>query len=401
MRIFFSQPEFDTQLLRAISYTHSGGAEIGECLTTAARIKDGDFDSWYEEWMHTGDRIYKEGETSAAGRHFISARDCYLRASNYYRAAYFYLFGAPVNPKLLEAYERHEDSFNKAVKLFETPVQVVQIPYEGTFLPGYFYKFDNSLTPSPTIITGTGYDGTQQESYFSTVYGALKRRYNVLTFDGPGQGKVLLKQQLYMRPDWEKVITPVVDFLLKRPEVDPSRISLVGQSWGGMLASRAAAYEHRLSALVVNPGQFDAMDGIRRFFPHVEEHLSKNDHKVLDEVLCQVLNDRMMSKKFQAKMWVHGVPTAVDLLKEWQSYKLEGIAQNILCSTLVCDSESEPLSSGQAKRLFDALQCPKQYLLFKNSEGAGEHCAAGALSLCEQRLFDWLDNQRVLQVANV
>ena len=55
------------------------------------------------------------------------------------------------------------------------------------------------------------------------------------------------------RPDWEAVITPVVDFALGRPGVDPDRLAIVGRSFGGYLAPRAASAEHRLAACVADP----------------------------------------------------------------------------------------------------------------------------------------------------
>ena len=70
-----------------------------------------------------------------------------------------------------------------------------------------------------------------QEIYFANAAAALRRGYNVLVFDGPGQGECLIKHGLYMRPDWEKVITPTIDFLTARPDVDAKRIALFGESW--------------------------------------------------------------------------------------------------------------------------------------------------------------------------
>ena len=64
--------------------------------------------------------------------------------------------------------------------------------------------------------------------------GALfPRGYHCLSFNGPGQGDSLWVRKLYFRPDWEKVITPVVDYALRRREVDPMRIALIGVSQGG------------------------------------------------------------------------------------------------------------------------------------------------------------------------
>jgi hypothetical protein len=49
----------------------------------------------------------------------------------------------------------------------------------------------------------------------------------------PGQCDSLWVRKLYFRPDWERVITPVLDAMLRHREVDPKRIALVGVSQGG------------------------------------------------------------------------------------------------------------------------------------------------------------------------
>lgn len=45
MKIVFQDPTFSLQLLRAIEETYYKGADIGECLSTAYRIREGDFES--------------------------------------------------------------------------------------------------------------------------------------------------------------------------------------------------------------------------------------------------------------------------------------------------------------------------------------------------------------------
>jgi len=44
----------------------------------------------------------------------------------------------------------------------------------------------------------------------------------------------------------------VVDFALKRREVDRNNIALMGISFGGYLVPRAVAFEHRLKACIAN-----------------------------------------------------------------------------------------------------------------------------------------------------
>jgi cephalosporin-C deacetylase-like acetyl esterase len=86
---------------------------------------------------------------------------------------------------------------------------------------------------------------------------ALERGYNALQFYGPGQGEMLFQRQIPFPPDWEHVITPVVDYLHSRRDVDSGRIALIGNTLGGELVIRAAAFEHRLAAVAADPGFLD------------------------------------------------------------------------------------------------------------------------------------------------
>ena len=97
--------------------------------------------------------------------------------------------------------------------------------------------------------------------------GGLARGYNCLTFNGPGQGDALWLKKMYFRPDWERVVTPVVDFALAHPEVDAKRIALVGVSQGGYWAPRALAFEHRIAAGVADPGTWSIADAWTRQLP--------------------------------------------------------------------------------------------------------------------------------------
>src|ERR687883_2137983 len=273
MKIVFQDPTFSFQLLRAISQTYYKGADIGECLSTAYRIKEGDFESWHKEWLNTAQRIHKYADNSLAAGHKVSAREAYLRASNYYRTAEFLLMD-PEDPRIQITWANSKECFRKATELFSPQVKVepIEIPYEQTTLPGYFYSSNNTTSSSkqklPTLIAHGGFDSTLEELYTAAAAPALQRGYNCLTFEGPGQGGVIRKQKIPFRYDWEKVVSPVVDYALSRTQdVDPKHIALMGISMGGYLAARAAAFEHRIAACILYNGVFDGYEALASSLP--------------------------------------------------------------------------------------------------------------------------------------
>jgi hypothetical protein len=109
------QPGGTTQFaVRALSHALYGGADFGECFVTAAQITPADPDSWYRAWTTTAERVFHIAESCAAAGHSVSAREAYLRASNYYRTSYLPLFGVPVDDRLVEAFDREAEAFARA-----------------------------------------------------------------------------------------------------------------------------------------------------------------------------------------------------------------------------------------------------------------------------------------------
>jgi alpha-beta hydrolase superfamily lysophospholipase len=394
MELVFQDPTFSLQLLRAISETYYKGADIGECLSTAYRIKEGDFESWNKEWLKTAKRVHKYADESLAAGHEISAREAYLRASNYYRVAEFLLLD-PEDPRIKTTWESSKGCFGKAASLFSPSFEPVEIPYEGTTLPGYFYKVDNdSKSPRPSLIAHGGFDSTLEELYTSAAAPALERGYNCLTFEGPGQGGLIRKQKIPFRYDWEKVVTPVVDYALTKPEVDPKRLALMGISMGGYLAARTSSFEHRIVAYILNNGVFDGYDAIASTFPKSLLTAIENGNTEVVNTVLDILMESDPNIRFNMKhgMWTAGVSTPFELIQRSKNYTIKNIAQNIKCPTLVLDAEKDDSFPGQPKKVFEALTCPKKYILFTAGEGAEEHCQIGAPALSNQRIFDWLDD---------
>jgi pimeloyl-ACP methyl ester carboxylesterase len=321
----------------------------------------------------------------------VSARSGFLRAGEYFRQAAWFLRENLDDARVLQAADDMGCCFRQAIRLFDTPAEAVEIPYEGTTLGGYFFR-PAATGPRPTLVMPGGYDSFVEESYQSGARAALERGYNCLAFDGPGQGHVLLRQRLYMRPDFGAVVGPVLDWLVTRPEVRTDKIILMGRSFGGYLAPRAACGEQRLAALVCDPGQISLAAVLRqRLPPAVMAMLEKGDAAGVNGFFAEPMaRDAMTRFFFVSRMRVHGVETVYDFLKESLQYDLSDRVDTITCPTLVCDNPTDTVSS-RGNTLYEALRCEKTLITFGPEEGAGGHCEAGATGLFEQRVFDWMD----------
>lgn len=390
----FKDDLFDAQWLRAAGHSIYGGAEINECFVAARAIRELDGESWHKAWNDLATRIRSEGDASLAAGRRVSALSSYLRASNYFRAAYCFLVGVPVDPRLVEAYRNHRKAFEAAVALMEPKAERIAIPYEGRTFHGYLFRAADDAVPRPTLIVNGGYDSTAEEGYFFSGAAAVARGYNAIVFDGPGQGAALIEDGLIFRPDWEAVIARVVDYTLTRPEVDPKKIALMGVSFGGYLAPRAASVEHRLAALIADPGEYSLFEEFKNRMPGFAAKGLASGNPFVMMILRFVLARRICHLTggwgLRRGLWTHGVKNALAYIRATAEYTNEGRAQNIRCPTLVCSAENDDIGV-TAPALFDALTCEKQFIAFKAAEGAGEHCEAGARSLFNQRAFDWLD----------
>jgi len=394
MSLFFQNELFERFMSTVVGHTYYGGADLGECAATAARIVEGDEGSWHREWSRTAERIYAIGEDCSAKGHRVSARQAYLRAAVYYRASYLFLFGAPVDPRLLAQFAKESEAFRKAAALFDTPAEPVEIPYEGTTLPGYWYRPDSSGQRRPTLIATNGYDHTLPMMHFAFAAAAVERGYNCLIFDGPGQGRALIKQGLAMRPDWEHVVGPVIDHLLAQPEVDADKIALAGWSFGGYLAPRAASGDPRLAAVIADPGTYSLAESGKMLFAQAAplfEQMPHVDPALLEPLFEAIRSHRMLQWTFvQRGLWVHGLERLFDYFVAAMDYTLAGRAELIRCPALILTAEGDAVPNF-AERLFEELQGPKTFIRFTKEEGAEGHCECFARSLVSQRVFDWLD----------
>ncbi|MCP3811708.1 alpha/beta fold hydrolase, partial [Mycobacteriaceae bacterium Msp059] len=358
MKFLFDDESFSFETLRAAGYANAGGADLGEILVTARAIPEGDEAAWHREWKATAQRVETLGRQSQAAGHTVSAREALLRASNYYRTAEFYLRDNPAHePEATELFDRSRDTFLESMALFNFGFERIAIPYQDTALPGYLYLVDDSGLPRPTVIFNGGYDSTLEESYVALAAGALTRGYNVLAFDGPGQGAALREQGLTFRPDWEAVLSPVVDFALTRPEIAPEAIAVFGYSLGGYLVARAAAFEKRLAAVILNDGVYDFHAALTNMMPpFLTKWVDDGNDEAADAVLGLLMAVNTQTRwAVRNGLWALGVESAADLARAFKAYTIADVAELITAPALVLDAENDQFFKGEPARAAEAM----------------------------------------------
>jgi len=261
MFTFFNSELFDFELTRILGCTSAGGCDIAEFLSAVGKIRKHDAESWFAAWSEQGDRAQRIGvEAFEAGFRGL-ARNAFLRAANYYRAAPYML---PVNDSRIVLFaEKSVRIFERATGLMDGEVISVEIPYEKEVdLPGYLYLPPTSAKRSgrtPVVINLGGADSTKEELYFFSGAIGPQLGYAVMTFDGPGQGVLVRKHGIPLRPDFEVCSCNALDYLAllssSRPdlELDLNNIGIVGGSTGGYFALRTATDPRIKACVAIDP----------------------------------------------------------------------------------------------------------------------------------------------------
>jgi esterase/lipase len=395
-KFLFNDASFVFQCLWRFGIAASGGSDLGELLTVTSRVEDFDRESWYNAWSDMARRVRSTADEFAAASHGQSAKEAYFRAATYFNASSIYL--SEDDPRRFVAWQDGRAAFLKAAALSDGSITHVRIPYEKTTLPGYLVTVDNSGRKRPLLLIQTGLDGTAEDLYFIMAAQAVKRGYNCLIYEGPGQGEMITLQNIPFRYDWEKAVTSVVDFALSRPEVDADRIALIGYSMGGYLAPRALAFEKRIRWGIVDGGVYSAFEGTMTKFPdEVKKDVgNKKRRNAVNELVYKEMEKHPDVNQFINQMlWTFHADTPFDLFTKLQKFTVADSIDKITAEMLVVNSCKDPIagSYAQAKKFYNALKTTKSYIEFTEDQGAQFHCQSGAPLVSSERILNWLDER--------
>ena len=309
-----------------------------------------------------------------------------LKGAFYLRAAEFFMF--PIDAAKRPTRER----FLELIKTYfgVTEADHSTIPYEGGALSAYRFT---RPAPKGTIVMFGGFDSYIEE-WFAVVFALRDAGYEVIAFDGPGQGAALEDFNLAMTHEWEKPVKVVLDYF------NLDDVSLLGFSLGGELVIRAAAYEPRVRSVIADDVLTDFSEVVLRQVSLALRVMLTALLKVNAARVVNLLVRRAMKRSLviewgvQQGMHVTGSRSPYEFLRKVRWLRTTAVSARVTQDVLLLAGEQDhyvPLHQyyDQIKTLRNVRSLTVR--LFTQAEQAQNHCQIGNLALSLQVIVGWLD----------
>lgn len=246
------------------------------------------------------------------------------------------------HPEKIYLHGKLTECFDRVIALSPVPIERVEIPWEGVSLGGYFYPLPDRRK-APTVVFINGMD-VPKEVYPDALRNPLTARgFNSIVIDGPGQGVSNLRKIRITPDNHERAMKTVLDYLEKRPEVDPSKIVCTGFSFGSFWCMRLAAADRRIAAVASAAACYGTKYGL---FQQVSPHY-KRQFMYMSGIYDEAEFDRVAEKY---------------ILTDQQ-------LASIKCPVLMVVGEFDRMCPlPEAWRVYEKLTCPKEFWLAEDDD---------------------------------
>jgi 2,6-dihydroxypseudooxynicotine hydrolase len=281
----------------------ANGIDVNDFDQTVERTTD--WKDWGPNWLAVGQVHEALGREAQRHGRLLSAAQAFQRAAWCYHLGKFLWF---------EDLDMHADLRDRSVSVYrealpyiDPPGERLEIPFEGRFIPAHLRRPPRTGR-GPLVLIVPGLDSSKEE-LFAIEDDFLRRGMATLTIDGPGQSENSV--HFAIRPNWETVITPLLDELAGQDlGVDQDRIGLMGISMGAIYGPRAAAYEKRIKALVGLAGPYtlgECWDALNPLTRGGYVFYTKSADEAEAKRKAYTLNlEGMLSKVTQPLLVIHG-----------------------------------------------------------------------------------------------
>jgi alpha-beta hydrolase superfamily lysophospholipase len=359
------------QMNRWINYL--GEDALEDMREIAPKLKD--YPSYVQAFLTLGDKALEQGRK--------------LHAAYYYRSAEFFMWSN--NPQKKATRDKFlqlalewwgiKDSDRIAITYEQDSRKVI--------LPAYRFTPDQ---PKGSIVIFGGSDSYIEE-FFPVLLVLVERGYDIVLFEGPGQGRVLAEQQVPLTPDWHKPVKAVLDFFKLE------NVTLLGVSMGGYLVLKAAAFEPRVKRAIAWDILVDSYDIWLGKLEPAERALVKilfhlKAAPVMNALLGQAMKTNMVVDwGVRQAMYILGAKTPFEWLSKLKAYRSKTahlVKQDVL---LMAGTEDFGIPVEQFYQQIEALKNVRSLTarLFTRAEQAQNHCQVGNLELALDVIVDWIE----------
>ena len=364
---FHKKQLFNFQLNRPYSF---GYARFEDLKEVGQKIKT--FTNWKKEMLLLAEKAISEERL--------------MNAAFYYRAAEFYTKSNNSEKNIL--YNRFIELFDKAFK--NDGIERHQVPYENAFLSSL--RIPPSDTIKGTIVIHGGFDSFIEEFYslmrYFSNYG-----FEVIGFEGPGQGATLRKYGIPITIEWERPTKAVLDYF----QLD--KVTMIGISMGGWLCLRASAFENRIKRVIASGHAIDYMKSMPSILRSIHIWCINHWPNFMDRVavmkfenkenLASWMVDHMKFITMKSKPM-----DALDLYLQLNEMNIhsELVKQDVLILTGKND-HFVPLKMHEMQ--MNALVNAKSVTgrIFTKEEHAENHCQSGNIELALRTMYEWIKSK--------
>ena len=274
------------------------------------------------------------------------------------------------------------------------------VPYRGGELTAMRWAAnpaDRAQAPAgtpTTLVMMNGFDGYAEEildfaSHFPT------RPFNIIAFDGPGQGHTALAG-MPLEPEWEHPTDAVLDYF------GVTSTAALGVSFGGYLVTRAAAHCPRITHVIAFDMMYRLLDGLTVPLPRALRPIANavienpRPARLIDAGLGMVSRlSADLSWKLQQARHLTGLHRPSQVLRAFGDYTMEALEGRITQPCLVLAGDADqyvPFERlGDVRRaLRNAVSLEVHAFHHAQDPDMAQHCQIGDLDRAFAIMGEWL-----------
>ena len=239
-----------------------------------------------------------------------------------------------------------------------------------------------------------GFDGYAEE-IMSFAMHFPTRPFDIIVFDGPGQGHTALAG-MPLEPQWERPTAAVLDFF------GIESAAALGVSFGGYLVMRAAAYTPRVSHVIAFDMMYRLLDGLtmplpRALRPAIDGIIEERKPEWLINTSMKLLPymNADLAWKLQQARNLTGLRVPTDVLTAMGAFTMAPLEGMITQHCLVMAGDADqyvPFERLEDVRraLRNAASLDIREFHAADDPDMAEHCQLGDLDRAFEIMGDWL-----------